>query len=155
MDRGDLDFARLHRLHTASAFFVARAKQHFRCRRRCSRPVDKSTGLRFDQTVILTGFYARRDYPHPLWRIGFRDPQTGKALVFLTKNFTEPALTIAQLYRCRWRIELFFKWIKQHLRIKALYGNSNNAVRVQVWIAINVYLLVAILKKRLRLPASL
>jgi IS4 transposase len=108
-----------------------------------------------DQTVILTGFYARRDYPDPLRRIGFRDPLTGKALVFLTNNFAEPALTIAQLYRCRWRIELFFKWIKQHLRIKAFYGTSDNAVRVQVWIAISVYLLVAILKKRLRLPASL
>ena len=155
MDRGYLDFARLQRLHTASAFFVTRAKHNFRSQRRYSRPVDKSTGLRFDQTVILAGFYARRDYPEPLRRIGFRDPKTGKALVFLTNNFTEPALTIAQLYRCRWRIELFFKWIKQHLRIKAFYGNSDNAVRVQVWIAISVYLLVAILKKRLRLPASL
>ena len=155
MDRGYLDFTRLHRLHTASAFFVTRAKHNFRFQRRYSRPVDKTTGLRFDQTVILTGFYVRHDYPDPLRRIGFRDPQTGKALVFLTNNFTEPALTIAQLYRCRWRIELFFKWIKQHLRIKAFYGTSDNAVRVQVWIAISVYLLVAILKKRLRLPASL
>jgi hypothetical protein len=155
IDRGYLDFARLHRLHLSSAFFVTRAKQNFRFRRRYSRPVDKTTGLRVDQTVILTGYYARRHYPEPLRRIGFRDPQTGKALVFLTNNFTEPALTIAQLYRCRWRIELFFKWIKQHLRIKAFYGNSDNAVRVQVWIAITVYLLVAILKKRLRLPASL
>ena len=155
MDRGYLDFARLQRLHSSSAFFVTRAKHNFRFQRRYSRPVDKSTGLRFDQTVILTGFYARRAYPDPLRRIGFRDPQTGKALVFLTNNFTEPALTIAQLYRCRWRIELFFKWIKQHLRIKAFYGTSDNAVRVQVWIAISVYLLVAMLKKRLRLPASL
>ncbi len=155
IDRGYLDFARLHRLHLSSAFFVTRAKQNFRFRRRYSRPVDKTTGLRFDQTVILSGFHARRDYPEPLRRIGFRDPQTGKALVFLTNNFTEPALTIAQLYRCRWRIELFFKWIKQHLRIKAFYGTSDNAVRVQVWIAITVYLLVAILKKRLQLPASL
>jgi hypothetical protein len=155
MDRGYLDFARLHRLHQSSAFFVTRTKQNFRFQRRYSRPVDKTTGLRFDQTVILTGFSARRDYPEPLRRIGFRDPQTCKALVFLTNNFTEPALTIAQLYRCRWRIELFFKWIKQHLRIKAFYGTSDNAVRVQVWIAISVYLLVAILKKRLRLSASL
>jgi hypothetical protein len=155
MDRGYLDFARLHRLHTCSAFFVTRAKHNFRFQRRYSRPVDKATGLRFDQTVILTGFYARRDYPEPLRRIGFRDPQTGKALVFLTNTFPDPALINAQLYRCRWRIELFFKWIKQHLRIKAFYGNSDNAVRVQVWIAISVYLLVAILKKRLRLPVSL
>jgi IS4 transposase len=155
MDRGYLDFARLHRLHQSSAFFVTRTKQNFRFQRRYSRPVDKTTGLRFDQTITLTGFYARRDYPEPLRRIGFRDPQTRKALVFLTNNFTEPALTIAQLYRCRWRIELFFKWIKQHLRIKAFYGTSDNAVRVQVWIAISVYLLVAILKKRLRLSASL
>jgi IS4 transposase len=146
MDRGYVDFTRLHRLHLSSAFFVTRAKQNFRFRRRYSRPVDKTTGLRFDQTVVLSGFYARRHYPEPLRRIGFRDPQTGKALVFLTNNFTEPALTIAQLYRCRWRIELFFKWIKQHLRIKAFYGTSDNAVRVQVWTAITVYLLVAILK---------
>ena len=154
-DRGYLDFARLYRVHLSSAFFVTRAKQNFRFRRRYSRPVDKTTGLRFDQTVILTGYNARRAYPEPLRRIGFRDPETGKALVFLTNNFTEPALTIAQLYRCRWRIELFFKWIKQHLRIKAFYGTSDNAVRVQVWIAISVYLLIAILKKRLQLPASL
>ena len=155
VDRGCLDFARLHRLHLSWAFFGTRAKQNCRCRRRYSRPVDKTTGRRFDPTVILTGYYARRDYPQPLRRIGFRDPQTGKALGFLTHNFTAPALTIAQLYRCRWRIELFFKWIKQHLRIKAFYGTSDNAVRVQVWIAITVYLLVASLKKRWRLPASL
>lgn len=155
MDRGYLDFARWHRLHTAAAFFVTRAKQNLRCRRRYSRPVDKATGLRLDQTVLLVGDYARRDYPAPLRRIGFRDPQSGQALVFLTNNFTEPALTIAQLYRCRWRIELFFKWLKQHLRIKAFYGTSDNAVRIQVWVAISVYLLVAILKKRLRLSASL
>lgn len=155
MDRGYLDFARWHRLHSAAAFFVTRARQNLQHRRRYSRPVDKSTGLRLDQTVILQGAYARRDYPAPLRRIGFRDPQTGKALVFLTNNFTEPALTIAQLYRCRWRIELFFKWIKQHLRIKTFYGTSANAVRIQVWVAISVYLLVAILKKRLRLPSSL
>ena len=154
-DRGYLDFARLHRLHLSWAFFVTRAKPNFRCRRRYSRLVDKTTGLRFDQTVILTGYYARRDYPQPLRRIGFRDPQTGKALVFLTNNFTAPALTIAQLYRCRWWIELFFKWIKQPLRSKAFYGTSDNAVRVQVWIAMTVYRPVAILKKRWRLPARL
>jgi len=155
MDRGYLDFARLHRLHQCAAFFVTRAKKNFRCARRYSRPVDKSPGLRFDQTVVTVGFYARRDYPDPLRRIGYRDPKTGKALVFLTNNFTVPALTIAQLYHGRWQIELFFKWIKQHLRIKAFYGTSQNAVRTQIWSAIAVYLLVAILKKRLHLDSSL
>jgi hypothetical protein len=155
MDRGYLDFARLHRLHQCGAFFVARARKNFRCARRYSRPVDKSTGLQFDQTVLAAGFYARQDYPDPLRRIGFRDPKSGKSLVFLTNNFTVPALTIAQLYHGRWQIELFFKWIKQHLRIKAFYGTSPNAVRTQIWIAIAVYLLVAILKKRLQLDSSL
>ncbi len=155
MDRGYLDFARLHRIHQAGAFFVTRAKKNFRCARRYSRPVDKSTGLRFDQTVVTTGLQAQRDYPAPLRRIGYRDPDTDRALVFLTNNFTVPALTIAQLYRGRWQIELFFKWIKQHLRIKAFYGTSANSVRVQIWTAIAVYLLVAILKKRLGLEASL
>ena len=155
MDRGYLDFARLHRIQQHSAFFVTRAKKNFRCQRRYSRPVDKSTGLRFDQTVVLSGFYAQRAYPETLRRIGYRDPQTGKALVFLTNNFTVPALAIARLYHCRWQIELFFKWIKQHLRIKAFYGTSENAVRTQIWIAISVYLLVAILKKRLHLDLSL
>jgi hypothetical protein len=117
--------------------------------------VDKTTGLRFDQTVVLTGLDAHHDYPVPLRRIGYRDPETGQALVFLTNNFTVPALTIAQLYRGRWQIELFFKWIKQHLRIKAFYGTSPNAVRIQIWTAIAVYLLVAILKKSLHLEASL
>ena len=155
MDRGYLDFARLHRLHTASAFFVTRAKHNFRFQRRYSRPVDKPTGLRCDQTVSLTGCYARRAYPEPLRRSGFRDPQTGKALGFLTHNFTEPALTIAQLYRCRWRIELFFKWIKQHLRINAFYGTSENAVKTQIWIALAVYVLVAIVRKRVAPDVSL
>jgi hypothetical protein len=155
MDRGYLDFARWYRLHQCGAFFVTRAKQNFRCARRYSRPVDKTTGLRFDQTVALTGLDAQHDYPAPMRRIGYRDPATGKALVFLTNNFTVPALTIAQLYRGRWQIELFFKWIKQHLRIKAFYGTSPNAVRTQIWTAIAVYLLVAILKKRLHLEASL
>ncbi len=154
-DRAYLDFGRLHRLHSQLAFFVTRAKQNLKCIRRYSRPVDKSTGLRCDQTIILSGFYSRRDYPEVLRRISFRDPETKKWYVFLTNNFSEPALKIAQLYRCRWNIELFFKWIKQHLRIKAFYGTSENAVRVQVWIAITVYLLVAIFKKRHRLPASL
>jgi len=155
MDRGYLDFARLHRLAQHSAFFVTRAKKNFRFRRRYSRPVDKRTGLRFDQTVVLCGFYAQAAYPERLRRIGYRDPQTGKALVFLTNNFTVPALAIAQLYHSRWHIELFFKWIKQHLRIKAFYGSSENAVRTQIWIAISVYLLVAILKRRLHLDLSL
>jgi len=155
MDRGYLDFARLHRLHQCAAFFVTRAKKNFRCARRYSRPVDKSTGLRFDQTVVTAGFYTRRDYPDALRRIGYRDPKTRKALVFLTNNFTAPALTIAQLYHGRWQIELFFKWIKQHLRIKAFYGTSQNAVRTQIWSAVAVCLLVAILKKRLHLDSSL
>lgn len=155
MDRGYLDFARLHRIQQHSAFFVTRAKKNFRFQRRYSRPVDKSIGLRFDQTVVLSGFYAQRAYPDTLRRIGYRDPQTGKALVFLTNNFTVPALAIAQLYHGRWQIELFFKWVKQHLRIKAFYGTSQNAVRTQIWIAISVYLLVAILKKRLHLDLSL
>jgi len=155
MDRGYLDFARLHRLHQCAAFFVTRAKKNFRCVRRYSRPVDKTTGLRFDQSVVTVGFYARRNYPDALRRIGYRDPKTGTTLVFLTNNFTVPALTIAQLYHGRWQIELFFKWIKQHLRIKAFYGTSQNAVRLQIWSAIAVYLLVAILKKRLHLNSSL
>jgi len=155
VDRGYLDFDRLHRIHRCGAFFVTRAKKNSRFQRRYSRPVDKSTGLRFDQTVVLTGFRSRQQYSDALRRVGFRDPQTGKRFVFLTNNFTEPALTIAQLYRCRWQIELFFKWIKQHLRIKAFYGTSENAVRTQVWIAIAVYVLVAILKKRFHLSASL
>lgn len=154
MDRGYLDFARLHRMHEDRAFFVTRAKKNSRFQRRYSRPVDKSTGLRLDQTVVLTGFYSHQQYPDPLRRIGFRDLKTGKALVFLTNNFRVPALTIAQLYKARWQVELFFKWIKQHLRIKAFYGTSENAVRVQVWIAISVYVLVAILRKRLSLPHS-
>ena len=124
MDRGYLDFARLYRLHPAAAFFVTRAKKNFRFTRRYSRPVDKATGLRLDQTVTLVGSQARRDCPAALRRSGYRDPKTGKALVFLTNNFTVPALTMAQLYQSRWQIELFFKWIKQHLRLKAFYGTS-------------------------------
>jgi hypothetical protein len=154
-DRGYVHFARLYRLHLSGAFFVTRAKKNFRYQRRYSRPVDKATGLRFDQTVVLSGFYSQQEYPEALRRVGYRDPQTGKSLVFLTNNFTEPALTIAQLYRCRWQVELFFKWIKQHLRIKAFYGTSENAVRIQVWVAISIYVLVAIVKKRLCLSASL
>ena len=155
MDRGYLDFARLHRIHQSGAFFVTRAKKNFRRTRRYSRPVDKATGLRFDQTVVTTGVLAQQNYPAPLRRIGYRDPDTGNSLIFLTNNFTVPALTIAQLYRGRRQIELFFKWIKQHLRIKAFYGTSSNAVHTQIWTAIAVYRLVAILKKRLRLNFSL
>jgi Transposase DDE domain/Domain of unknown function (DUF4372) len=154
-DRGYLDFARLHRLHLSGAFFVTRAKKNFRFGRRYSQPVDKSAGLLLDQTVVLIGFYAFRNYSAVLRRIAYRDPLTGKKLVFLTNNFTVPALIIAHLYRSRWQIELFFKWIKQHLRIKSFYGTSDNAVRTQVWIAIAVYVLVALLKKRLRLSLSL
>ncbi|MFO1478176.1 MAG: IS4 family transposase [Verrucomicrobiota bacterium] len=153
-DRGYWDFARWHRIHQSGAFFVTRARASFRARRLYSRPVDKALGLRFDQTVVMTEFYPKKDYPEPLRRIGFVDPVTGKALIFLTNNFTLTALTIAQLYRCRWQVELFFKWLKQHLRIKAFYGTSDNAVRTQIWIAISIYLLVAILKKRLRLDPS-
>jgi hypothetical protein len=155
MDRAYVDFQRLHRLHHDAAFFVTRSKKNFQFRRRYSNPVDKTTGLRFDQTVVLTGFYSRRQYPEVLRRIGFRDPTTGKDLVFLTNNFTVPSLTITKLYRSRWQIELFFKWIKQHLRIKAFYGTSENAVRTQVWICVSVYLLVAIVKKRFHSPMSL
>ena len=154
IDRGYLDFARLHRIEEDRAFFVTRAKKNFRFQRRYSRPVTKRRGVRFDQTVVLTGFYSHQQYPEALRRIGYRDPLTGKSFVFLTNNFRVPALTIAKLYKSRLQIELFFKWIKQHLRIKAFYGTSENAVRVQIWIAIAVYVLIAIIRKRLRLPHS-
>lgn len=154
MDRGYLDFERLHRIDEDRAFFVTRAKKNSRFRRRYSHPVAKRSGVRFDQTVVLTGFYSHRQYPEALRRIGYRDPLTGKSLVFLTNNFRVPASTIARLYKSRWQIELFFKWIKQHLRIKAFYGTSENAVRVQIWIAIAVYVLIAIIRKRLHLPHS-
>ncbi|MEK6755826.1 MAG: IS4 family transposase [Bacteroidota bacterium] len=154
MDRGYVDFRRLHRIHRASAFFVTRAKTNFQFRRRYSAPVDKATGIRFDQTVVLTGFYSHRQYHDTLRRIGYTDPDTGKTLIFLTNNMTEPAITVAQLYRCRWQVELFFKWIKQHLRIKSFYGTSANAVKTQIWIAISVYVLIAIVRKRLRLHHS-
>jgi hypothetical protein len=155
MDRGYLDFSRLHAIHPASAFFITRAKSNFKYRRLYSRPVDKTTGLRSDQTVVLTGFYARKDYPEKLRRIRFYDSKNGRYLVFLTNNFSLPACTIAQLYQCRWQIELFFKWIKQHLRIKAFYGTSDNAVKTQIWIAISVYVLVAIVKKHLKSDLTL
>ena len=156
MDRGYVDFERLARLDDAGSFFVTRAKSNLKARRRYSRPVDRSTGLVCDRTVLLTGFYSRQGFNNrPLRRIRFTDPQTGKRLVFLTNNFALDALTIAKLYKCRWQVELFFKWIKQHLRIKAFFGTSENAVKSQIWIAVSVYVLVAIVKKRLALPASL
>ena len=155
MDRGYVDFARLHRLHEAGSFFVTRAKSNLKAERRYSHPVDRSTGIICDQTIVLSGFYSHQGFPEPLRRIKFRDPKTGKRLVFLTNNVTLPPLSIADLYRCRWQVELFFKWIKQHLRIKAFFGTSENAVKSQIWIAVSVYVLVAIVKKRLALPSSL
>jgi hypothetical protein len=155
MDRGYIDFERLHRLHAAGSFFVTRAKSNLNAQRRYSHPVDRSTGLMCDQTIVLTGFYSRQDFETPLRRIRFTDPVTGKRLVFLTNHFTLPAITITKLYRCRWQVELFFKWIKQHLRIKVFFGTSENAVKTQIWIAVSVYVLVAIVKKRLNLSASL
>ena len=155
MDRGFLDFTRLYRLHQAGSFFVTRAKSNTKAQRRYSHRVDRSTGLICDQTVFLTGLYTPDYYLAPLRRIRYKDPQTDKPLTFLTNNFTLPAFTITELYRCRWQIELFFKWIKQHLRIKAFFGTSENAVKAQVWIAVSVYVLVAIVKKRLQISASL
>ena len=155
MDRGYLDFERLFRLHAAGSFFVTRGKSNLKAQRRYSRPVDRSTGLICDQTVFLTGFYSSQDFETPLRRIRFNDPKTGKRLVFLTNNFLLPALTITELYRCRWQVELFFKWIKQHLRIKQFYGTTENAVKTQIWTAVSTYVLVAIVKKRLKIHASL
>ena len=155
MDRGYVDFVRLYALHQTRAFFVTRAKRRLQCQRRYSRAVDKTTGLRCDQTIVLTGVHSAANYPEPLRRIGYVDLETGKRLVFLTNDFTLSALDIALLYKARWRVELFFKWIKQHLRIKAFYGTSENAVKTQVWIAISTYVLVAIIKKKLDLPHSL
>jgi hypothetical protein len=154
-DRGYLDFGRLFQFQQAGAFFVTRAKANLQYARRSSQPVDKTTGLRCDQSIVLTGPKTATLYPLPLRRIRYTDPETGKRLVFLTNDFTLPALTIAQLYKARWQVELFFKWIKQHLRIKAFYGTSPNTVKTQVWIAVSVYVLVAIVKKRLGLPQSL
>lgn len=155
MDRGYLDFFRLHRIHLAGAFFVTRARSDQRVRRVYSSPTDKPSGIMADQTVRLEVFRTHSDYPSHLRRIRFHDPETSKRLIFLTNQFTLPALTICALYKSRWRVELFFKWIKQHLRIKAFYGTTENAVKTQVWIAVSVYLLVAITKKRLLLPGSL
>lgn len=155
MDRGYVDFARLYTIQQASAFFVTRCKRNFQFQRRYSHPVDKSSGLRSDQTIITTGVDTAKDYPIPLRRIRYYDTETDKRLIFITNNFDLPALTIAKLYKARWQVELFFKWIKQHLRIKAFYGTSANAVKTQIWIAVCVYVLVAILKKRLDLDQSL
>jgi len=155
MDRAYLDFERLYAFHRAQAFFVTRAKRGFDFKRRYSHPVDKTTGLRCDQTIVLTGFYPAKNYPEALRRIRYYDVETNAKLIFLTNSLDLPALTVAQLYKARWRIELFFKWIKQHLRIKAFYGTSENAVKTQIWIAVSVYVLVAIIKKELGLDQSL
>jgi hypothetical protein len=154
-DRAYVDFERLHRLNEERALFVTRAKTNLRWRRRYSRPVDRSTGLVCDQTIVLTRKESAEAYPAALRRVKYRDPETGKVLVFLTNDFTLPALTIAHLYRLRWQVELFFKWIKQHLRIKAFFGTSANAVKTQIWIAISTYLLVAIARKRLGIERDL
>jgi hypothetical protein len=155
MDRGYIDFERLYRFVQRAAFFVTRSKRNLDCTRRAQRPVDRTTGLRSDQTIELKGPKSSRLYPDPLRRVAFYDAEHARRLVFLTNNFTLPALTIARLYKCRWQVELFFKWIKQHLRIKAFYGTSDNAVKTQIWIAISVYVLVAIVKKELRVERSL
>jgi hypothetical protein len=155
MDRGYIDFQRLFVFTLSSAFFVVRTKSNVLLQRRYSHPVDQSTGVRSDQTVILTSFESASVYPDALRRVSYFDAETHKRLKFLTNNFVLPALTIAQIYKCRWQVELFFKWIKQHLRIKAFYGTSENAVKTQIWIAVSVYVLVAIIRKRLGLEASL
>lgn len=155
MDRGYLDFARLHAIEQAQAFFVIRAKERLNYCRLHSHPVLRATGLRSDQTISLTGFYPAKSYPDKLRRVRFYDAGQERALVFLTNHFGLPALTVSRLYCLRWRVELFFKWIKQHLRIKAFYGTSPNAVRTQLWIAVSVYVLVAIIRKQLKIEASM
>jgi hypothetical protein len=155
MDRGYVDFARLYKIHQSMAFFVTRTKRNFNFKRLYSHPVEKSSGLQCDQTIVVINYYAKKDYPEKLRRVRFFDAEKNKHLVFLTNNFSLPALIIAELYRCRWQVELFFKWIKQHLRIKAFYGTSVNAVKTQIWTAISIYVLVAIIKKRLNLDQSL
>ena len=155
MDRGYIDFDRLHVFTLSSAFFVVRSKTNVLLQRRYSHPVDKNTGVRSDQTVILSSYQSASVYPEPLRRMSYYDAETNKRLVFLTNNFSLPALTIAQIYKQRWQVELFFKWIKQHLRIKAFYSTSENAVKTQIWIAVSVYVLVAIVRKRLGLNISL
>ena len=155
MDRGYLDFSRLYNIHQSGAFFVTRAKRRFKHKRLLSKPVNKARGLKCDQTVTLENFYQKKAYPERLRRIHYFDTISQNRLIFLTNNFRLSALTIADLYRCRWQVELFFRWIKQHLRIKAFYGTSENAVKTQIWIAISIYVLVAIIKKRLNLDRSL
>ena len=155
LDRGYLDFARLYKIHQARAFFIIRAKSDFRFRRMYSQPAQKSKGIQADQVIELHGFYVRKDYPERLRRIRYFDAEKNKRLIFLTNHVALSAFTIAELFRCRWKIELFFKWIKQHLRIKAFYGTSENAVKTQIWIAISIYVLAAIVKKKLKLKASL
>src|SRR5512139_730572 len=155
IDRGYLDFDRLYAVHQASALFITRTKSNFRFRRLYSQTTDKSTGIQSDQIIILEGFYSRKAYPDKLRRIRYFDVNQNKRFVFLTNNFTLSALTIAQLFQCRWQIEIFFKWIKQHLRIKAFYGTTENAVKTQIWVAITVYVLVAIIKKQLKIDLSL
>jgi hypothetical protein len=155
MDRAYLDFERLYALKQAGAFFVTRAKTNTAARRIYSATIDRTTGIICDQTVALTGFYSKQSYPEHLRRVRFRDPETGKRLVFLTNNFAVSTATVCNLYKSRWQVELFFKWIKQHLRIKRFYGTSENAVKTQIWIAVSVYVLVAIVKKQLQIDASL
>lgn len=155
MDRGYLDYERLYAFNQVPAFFVTRAKSNTKYKRRYSHPVDRETGLVCDQTVILTGFYTKKKYPEILRRVKYHDKKTNQTLIFLTNNFSLPALTITQLYRSRWQVELFFKWIKQRLRIKNFFGTSENAVKSQIWIAVSVYVLVAIMKKQLKLEESL
>jgi hypothetical protein len=155
MDRGYIDFARLHTLHQAGAFFVTRAKSNLHAHRIYSTPTDRATGVIADQTIVLDGPRTHQDYPVHLRRIRFRDAETAKTLIFLTNQTALPAMTICDLYKSRWQVELFFKWIKQHLRIKQFYGTSENAVKTQIWIAVSVYVLVAIVRKRLKLEAPL
>jgi len=155
MDRGYLDFERLYQLHQLLSFFVIRAKANLQFQRRYSHPVDKATGVRSDQTIMLTGPKSSQLYPTALRRVSYYSAEMDKRLVFLTNNFSLPSPTVAALYRCRWQVELFFKWIKQHLRIKRFYGHSDNSVKTQIWIAVGVYVLIAIIKKKLGLPHSL
>jgi hypothetical protein len=155
MDRGYIDFERLYSLYLSQANFIIRAKSNFQFRRIYSHPVDKSTGLKCDQTINLTGINVSKDYPEKLRRVHYIDQETNDDLIFITNNFTLSAITIAKLYKCRWQVELFFKWIKQHLRIKSFFGTSENAVKTQIWIAVTIYVLIAIVKKRLNLNISL
>ena len=155
MDRAYVDFKRLYTLHLAGAFFVTRTKSNTKYKRRYSNPCDKENGIKWDQTVVLTGVKSAKDYPHPLRRVRYYDEKTGKTLDFLTNNFAIPAKTVADLYKNRWQVELFFKWIKQHLRIKAFFWTTENAVKTQIWIAISVYMLITIIKKRLQIPLEI